>query len=453
MLKRFLEISKNSVISIFAIACLFVNSTGIANGKNISMIRDAEIESTIRLLATPVLKAAKIDPLSVKIHLIRDKSLNAFVAGGQRLFIHTGLITQSNEASQIIGVIAHEIGHISGGHLARLNNALEKSTMINTLSVILGATAIIAGQGEVGQMINVAGSGLAQNNFFRYSQTQESSADQAALKFLDDSNQSASGLLNFMNLLGEQESLIWKYQDLYARTHPLTRDRIANIANHIANSPHSKNTTPNELKKIYRRARAKLVGFLNPIGHTLRLYKANDNSLESRYARAIGYYRMPDMAKALPLINSLLAEYPQDPYFWELKGQMIFENGDAKGALSPYLKATSLLPGNPLIKRGLARVQLALNDQTLLKDIVINLRAVIAMERESPFTWRQLAIAYGRLGEKGQSSLALAEEALLTGRLDVARYHGGLANKIFPIGSREWIQAQDILNAARIKKK
>ena len=451
MLKRFLKTSKILVISFFVIAFVFVNNTGPASAKKISMIRDAEIENTIRLLMTPVLKAAKLDPMSVKIHLIQDKSINAFVAGGQRLFIHTGLITQSTEASQIIGVIAHELGHIAGGHLARLNRALEKSTMIKALSIIAGATAIIAGQGEIGQMVSSAGGAIAQSDFLRYSQTQESAADQAALRFLDDSGQSASGLLSFMNLLSEQESLIWEYQDLYARTHPSTRDRIAIIANHITKSPHSKKTISNELEKLYRRARAKLIGFVNPISYTLRTYKQSDNSPESRYARAIGYYRKPEMSKALPLIDSLLAEYPKDPYFWELKGQMIFENGNAKGALGPYLKAVSLLPENPLLKRDLAHVQLALNDKTLLKDVIINLKAAIAVDRESPFTWRQLAIAYGRLGDKGHSSLALAEEALLIGRLEVARYHSGLADRIFPKGSREWIQAQDILNAARIR--
>ena len=157
------------------------------------------------------------------------------------------------------------------------------------------------------------------------------------------------------------------------------------------------------------------------------------------------------MSKALPLINSLIDDYPEDPYYWELKGQMIFESGDAKGALSPYLKATSFLPESPLIKQELARVQLALNDPTLLNEIVINLKAVLAIERQSSSAWRQLAIAYGRRGDKGNSSLALAEEALLLGRLEVARYHGALAETIFPKGSREWIQAQDILTAARKK--
>jgi predicted Zn-dependent protease len=159
------------------------------------------------------------------------------------------------------------------------------------------------------------------------------------------------------------------------------------------------------------------------------------------------------MDKALPLIDSLLAEYPQDPYFWELKGQMFFENGDAKGAMGPYITAVSLLPGNPLLRRDLARVQLALNDPNLLKDAIKNLKVAIADDRESPFTWRQLAIAYGRLGDKGHSSLALAEEALLIGRLEVAKYHGGLAERVFPKGSREWLQAQDIITAARLAKK
>jgi len=439
-------------LSFSLLACFSVIYTDIANAKKVSIIRDAEIENTIRELATPVFKAAKLDPTSVKIHLILDNSLNAFVAGGQRLFIHTGLITESTEASQIIGVIAHETGHIAGGHLARVSNALEKTTMTKALSVIMGATAIVAGQGKVGQMIFMAGDRIAKGNFFRYSQTQESAADQAALRFLDDSKQSAKGLLSFMNLLGEQEALAWENQDLYARTHPLTRNRVSTISNHVKKSPHSEKIISKKLENIYRRAKAKLIGFVNPISRTLVQYKSSDNSIESRYARAISHFKTPDMTKALPLINSLIKEYPKDPYFWELKGQMIFESGNAKGALKPYLKATKFLPESPLLKQELARVQLALNNPNLLHDIIINLKAALAIERHSPSAWRQLAIAYGRRGDKGNSSLALAEEALLLGRLEVARYHGGLAESIFPKGSREWIQAQDILTAAKKKK-
>ena len=255
MLKRFLDIATSLKIAALVIACVVVNGAAPAHAKKISMIRDAEIENTIRLFATPVFKAAKLDPSSVKIHLIQDNTLNAFVAGGQRLFINTGLITQSTSAGQIVGVIAHETGHIASGHLARLNQVLEKSTMTTALSLLLGATAIVAGHGDVGMMVVAAGQGLAQSGFLHYSQTQESAADQAALKFLDDSGQSAKGFLDFMNLLGEQELLIAEYQDQYVRTHPLTRDRVNNIANHVANSPHSGKSVSKELETLYRRAR------------------------------------------------------------------------------------------------------------------------------------------------------------------------------------------------------
>ncbi len=447
MLKRILNFA-----TICLIAAVLMIGAGTANATKVSLIRDAEIENTISQFAAPVFRAAKLNVSAVKIHLVKDKSLNAFVAGGQRLFINTGLITQATSAGQIIGVIAHETGHISGGHLARLHDILKKSTATTILSMILGGAAIIGGRGDVGTVIIAAGQGLTAQSFLHYSRTQESAADQAALKFLDAAGQSAKGFLDFMNTLGEQELLVTERQDPYVRTHPLTRDRVEAIAHHVANSPHSDKTVPQELEVMYRRARAKLIGFFNPIGHTLRIFKSSDNSLESRYARAIGYYRKSDMAKALPLIEGLIAEHPRDPYFWELKGQMIFENGDAKGALAPYKTAVSLLPDNALFRRDLARVQLESNDPSLLDDAIKNLLVALAEDDESPFTWRQLAIAYGRKGDKGHSSLALAEEALLRGRLSVARYHGGLAERLFPNGSREWLQAQDILLAARPRK-
>ena len=447
MLKRILNFA-----SICLIAAVLMIGAGTANAQKASLIRDAEIENTILQFSAPVFRAAKLNVSAVKIHLVKDNSLNAFVAGGQRLFINTGLITQATSAGQIIGVIAHETGHISGGHLARLHDILQKSTATTILSMILGGAAIIGGRGDVGGAIIIAGQGLTTQSFLHYSRTQESAADQAALKFLDDTGQSAKGFLGFMNILGEQELLVTERQDPYVRTHPLNRDRVAAIANHVANSPYSDKPVSAELEAMYRRARAKLIGFFNPIGHTLRIFKSSDNSLEARYARAIGYFRKPDMAKALPLIEGLIAEHPRDPYFRELKGQMIFENGDAKGALASYMTAVSLLPGNALIRRDLARVQLESNDPSLLDDAIKNLQTAIAEDPEAPFTWRQLAIAYGRKGDKGHSSLALAEEALLIGRLSVARYHGGLAERLFPHGSREWLQAQDILLAARPRK-
>ena len=282
MLKRILNFA-----TICLIAAVLVIGAGTANAEGVSLIRDAEIENTIRQFSAPVFRAAKLKVSAVKIHLVKDNSLNAFVAGGQRLFINTGLITQATSAGQIIGVIAHETGHISGGHLARLHDILEKSTATTILSMILGGAAIIGGRGDVGGVIIAAGQGLTMQSFLHYSRTQESAADQAAMKFLDVTGQSAKGFLSFMNILGEQELLVTERQDPYVRTHPLTRDRVAAIANHVANSPHSNKPVSAELEVMYRRARAKLIGFFNPIGHTLRFFKSSDNSLEARYARAL----------------------------------------------------------------------------------------------------------------------------------------------------------------------
>ena len=441
----------------FAPTCFFaaalVTGAHSAYAQKIFLIRDAEIENTIRQFAAPVFRVANLNPADIRIHLVKDNSLNAFVTAGQRLFINTGLLTQAKNPGQIIGVIAHETGHISGGHLARMSDALAKSSAATILSVILGGAAIIAGQGQVGGVIIAAGQGIALRSFLNYTRTQESAADQAGMRFLDGAKLSSRGLLEFMELLGEQELLPPENQDPYVRTHPLTRDRIENIAAHVERSPYSDNPTPENLNILYRRAKAKLFAYLNSLGATLRLYKESDNSLESRYARAVAYYRKANLDKALPLIDGLIAEAPNDPYFWELKGQMLFENGDAISARKPYEKAVSLLPDNALLRRDLGRVLLESNDPALLDAAIAHFSISVEQERESFFSWRQLAIAYGRKGDKGNSSLALAESALLRGDKSQARYHAGLAERIFPKGSREWIQAQDILLAARQKKR
>ncbi|MDA0306322.1 MAG: M48 family metalloprotease [Proteobacteria bacterium] len=447
MLKRMLKFA-----GLVLLAVAIVSGAAPARAQGISLIRDAEIENAIRIFAAPIFRAAKLNASSIKIHLVNDSALNAFVTGGQRVFINTGLITAAKSPGQIIGVIAHETGHIAGGHLVRIRNQINKSSTAAIVATVLGAVAIGAGRGDIGAAVIAAGQGIATRDFLKYTRTQEAAADQAGLKYLDQAGISSQGFLDFMKLLGEQELLVPGQQDPYVRTHPLNRNRVSNIDNHVAHSPHTGKRLPAKYDALFKRARAKLVGFYNSIGMTRRFYKESDNSLESRYARAIAQYRKPNLAKATELIDGLLAEHPNDPYFWELKGQMNFENGDAKKALPAYQKAVDLLPLNGLIRRDLARVQLAMNDPALLDAAILNLRHAISRERDSPFNWRQLAIAYGRKGDKGHSSLALAEAALLNHKASEARYHAGLVERLFPRGSREWIQAQDILLALPKKK-
>ena len=440
------------ITAIFVIAVILGSAPGPAFADRTSLIRDTEIENTIREFATPVFRAAELNSSSVKLYLIQDNSINAFVAGGQRLFIHTGLLMRATNAGQVIGVIAHETGHIAGGHLIRGNEALEHATVASLMSLLVGGIAIGAGRGDIGNAVISAGQSTSVRGLLHFSRTQESSADQAGLKFLDSAGFSATGLMEFMKILGDQESLLPEQQDPYAQTHPLTRDRIIAVENHVAHAPTSKNSLPPEFEVKFQRMKAKLFGFLNSYGHVIRVYRESDNSVQSRYARAVASFRRPDMPTALGLIDGLIAEMPDDPYFWELKGQMLFENGNAKEALEPYQKAVRLLPNAELLRTDLARVQLALNDDTLLESAIENLRYALARERNSPFIWRQLAIAYGRKGDKGHGSLAIAEEALLIGRKADARYHAGYAGRVFKTGTREWLQAQDILVAAQEKR-
>jgi len=432
----------------FAAGLLSVPHSAVARG--VSLIRDAEIENNIREYSTPVFRAAGLEAEAINIYLVKDNSLNAFVAGGQNIFIHTGLLLKSTSASEIIGVIAHETGHISGGHLSRTGDAISRSSAPALLGFILGGAASIAtGRGDIGAAITAGGQSIAQRNFLRYSRTQESSADHAALKYLDTTKQSATGLSQFMTVLQDQELLSTASQDPYVRTHPLSRERIETIENHVKNSPYS-NVPPSPFQVAsHARIKAKLYAFLNAPGRTLRIYKKSDSSVAARYARAIAYYRSAKISQSLELVDGLLNELPSDPYFHELRGQILFENARIREALVSYQKASDLLPGSFLIRRELARVQIETNDPKLTDTAIKNLRIALPKEPKTAFTWRLLATAYGRKGDVGNSSLALAEEALINGKTDIASYHAGRAEKLFPNGSREWIQSQDILLAAK----
>lgn len=436
-------------VVVFSLVAALLFKPEDAVGKGVSFIRDAEIENTIRAFAAPLFTAAGLDPSAIRIFLINDKSLNAFVAGGQKLFINTGLLMRTENPGQVIGVIAHETGHIVGGHLSRTQAELENATARNILSYILGGAAAIAtGRGDIGQAIILGGQQVGQRLLLKYSRTQEAAADQSALRLIEASGMSARGLLEFLDILGDQELLSVERQDPYVRTHPLSRERISQLRDHLSRSPYTDRPFSADFVERHRRMRAKLHAFMEPVPVTLRRYPEDDTSLEARYARAIAYFRRPDLSRALPLIDGLIAERPQDPFFLELKGQMLFENGRPAEALGFYRKAVELMPNSALLRRELARVQLETDDPSLLEPAIANLRATLYLDFDSPFTWRQLAIAYGRQGRMGLSALAMAEEAMLNGnRPDAVRY-AERAEKLLPQGSSGWLQAQDILSAA-----
>lgn len=423
-----------------------------ARAQGLSLIRDAEIEDTIRRMATPLFTAAGLNPSSVSIHLVNDNSLNAFVADGQRMFVNTGLLMKTDNPGQVIGVIAHETGHISGGHLARFGKASEISSATALIATIIGAAAAIgSGRGDVAGAVIAGGNQAALRNFLSFTRSQESSADQAALSLLDATKQSARGLLEFMEVLEGQELLINASQDPYARTHPLSSERIQTIRGHIERSPYSDAKPDPEIVLALERAKAKLIGyFQNPV-LTMRQYPITDVSIPARYARAFAYSRIPEPEKALAELDSLLTELPDDPYFLELKAQVLFDSGRIDDAIPPFKRAVELLPEEPLLRTEYGRTLIESHRKEDYEEAVRQLKLGLSRDPSSASAWRHLGIAYGKLGDVGRSSLALAEEALLRRREAEVRFHAGRAADLFPRGSPEWLQAEDLLLA--IKKR
>ena len=318
----------SAVLTAAVVASITVGSDAAAGKPR--QIFDTEIENTIRDYATPVLLAAGLEPGAVRIHLVNSSAPNAFVSRGQRLFVTTGLLMAVEHPGQLIGTLAHETGHIAGGHLARLDAMLRDATTPALLSSLLAvAVGVLSGNPGAGVAVLGGGQQAINRRLLSFSRSQEQSADRAALRYLDDTRQSAQGLMEFLEILDDQQALVIsraRQQELsYDITHPLTQDRIAYVRRHVAQSRNSKVPVPAEFVRRHARIVAKLHGFLDNPRRTLSRYKESDPGVPARYARAIAYYRQADLDHALPLIDGLLAEFPGDPYFLELKGQALFD--------------------------------------------------------------------------------------------------------------------------------
>jgi predicted Zn-dependent protease len=435
---------------LLAAAVIALGAAGTAPAsaqQRISFIRDAEVETTIRAFATPLFAAAGLDPASIQVHLVNDQSLNAFVANGLNMFINTGLLVRADHAGQIIGVIAHETGHITGGHLVRLRDGLAGATTEAIVAMVLGAAAAVAGAPDAGAAIILGGTQAAERGLLRYSRQMESSADQAGLNLLERTQQSARGMMEFLDILADQELLTVGRQDPYVRTHPISRERVESIRSFLATSRYADAPIKPEFGDLQRRMRAKLQGFIDP-GRALQTYKEGDTSIEARYARAIAYSRRPDYPRAIALMDELIAERPDDGYFHEVKGQMVFESGKAREAEPFYARAVELLPNEALIRIDLARVQVESDSPESTRKAIANLELARRAESDNTELWRLLSVAYGRDGQIAMANLAQAERALLQRRLPEARSFAERAERGLPAGSAGALRAQDIRRAA-----
>lgn len=433
------------VLSGISVGVAFTDLRAYAQGPHV--VRDTEIENTIRAYSAPLFEAAGLDLGSVRIRLVLSPDLNAFVAGGQRIFINTGLLTRAGNPSQVIGVLAHEIGHISGGHLSRLQEGLRNASTQSIIATILGAAAAIAaGQPEGLGGALLGGQAIGQRTLFKYTQGMEQSADQAGVSFLERTGQSSKGLLEFLRILHKQSALYTDSRDPYATTHPLTMDRVRFLENHVAKSRFSNVAVPQQFNVMHARMRGKINGYVDDPRRTLETYSAEDPGIEARYARAYAYMKLHDVKNALAIVDRLIKESPKDPFFHELKGDVMKDAGDVRGAIAAYRKAVEILPWAALIRINLARMQLEINDPKADEAVIKNILEALRYESELPTAWRQLATIYGRRGQTGKASLALAEEAMLRGDLGRAKLNVKRAIRLLPEGSPEHIRAQDIEN-------
>lgn len=434
---------------LLSIALLLVIFTPFSSASAQVIIRDAELEEAIKGWSVDLIRGAGLSPSSVNFIFVQDPEVNAFVAGGQNVFIHTGLIDKTERLDELLGVIAHELGHISGGHLVRTKDAMENAAYETILGTLIGAGAALAGgnPGAAGGAI-AAASSSAQRSFLSYSRVQESTADQAGLTYLRQANIDPKGLVTFMEKMGDQDLLPQTQQLEYVRTHPLSRNRLEAIIGKAQSSPIYGQGVSQDWAAEYALIKAKLLAFVSPERVPWE-YSDRDTSLPARYARTIADYRQNRLDEALGKVNRLVNDHPENPYFYELKGQMLSEYGKVGESLPAYRKSIALAGDNAALIRvayAHALIESSGNDSAGLNEAISQLKQAQLIEKRSTRLHRLMATAYGRMNDEGRAGLHLAEEALLQGRRDYAKSRVTGALKSLPKGSGDWYRAQDILN-------
>jgi len=415
-----------------------------------SVLRDAETEAMFRELSAPLIEAAGLRPADVKIVLVHDQSINAFVAGGQIVYVHSGLITRAENANELQGVIAHELGHVVGGHVIRSGEGIKQATNISILSLLVGLAAMAAGAGPAGAALMGLGQQVAIGEFLAFNRVQENSADAAGASYLTKAGVSGRGSLAFFQKL---QNLEFRYnipqESSYARTHPLNRERIAALENIYKTDPAWDRPTAPDLEARFQRVKAKLAGYVEEPERVLARFPETDKSTPARYARAYAWHRSAYPEKALAEADSLLREAPSDPYFLELKGQILLESGRPEEALAALREAVARSRSEPLIASIFGHALIATEDPTHFPEAERVLRTVVQRDQENPFAWYQLGVVYDRRGDHGRASLATAERYSLTGEPKLAMLSAQAAMAGIPAGSPDWIRAQDIVMVSR----
>jgi predicted Zn-dependent protease len=431
------------------LACFVVAAQPVAAQ---SILRDAETEALLNDMAAPLIEASELEPGNVELVLINNGSINAFVAGGQAIYVHSGLINAADTANEVQGVLAHELGHITAGHVIRFEERTKAATGITLLSLLIGVGAALAGAGDAAMGAIMAGQQAAMGSFLSYNRDQEAATDLAGARYLSGAGISGRGMISFFEKLRNFEIRRGYSQSddaTYGRTHPLSGDRVQTLRVLLSEDPAW--TAPDDaaLQERFMRVKAKLYGYLAEPQRVLTAYPLNDVSIPARYARAYAYHKDARVDKALAETDALLAAEPDNPYFLELKGQVLLESGRPIEALEPLRRATELTRAHPLIAGIFGHALIATENHANYPEAERVLRAAVAKDRYNPFAWYQLGVVYAASGDIPRARLASAEQLVMNRRFPEALQNAQAAEASLPYGSPDWIRAQDVALEAR----
>jgi len=417
-----------------------------------TILRDAETEALLQELVDPLVEAAGMPRGSVEVVLVSDPSINAFVAGGQRIYVHSGMINAADSANEVQGVLAHELGHITGGHIIGIYDAYSKAAKISLLTTLLGVAAAIAGAGEAAMGVMALGQQAAMGSFLTFNRAQESSADAAGVQFLSSAGITGKGSISFFEKLQSQEFRYGRSQAddaTHSRSHPLSGDRMSRMEADYRADPAWDRSPDAAQQARFERIKAKLYGYLATPAQTLNAYPSYLTGTPARYARAYAFHKDARIDEALAEVDALMASDPDNPYFLELRGQILLESGKPGEALESLRRASQLTGNSPLIASTFGHALLATEDRAHLEEAEQVLRASVARDRENPFAWYQLGMVYGARGDIARARLASAEQQVMSGRPREALQNAEAAEQSLPRGSTDWIRAGDVALQAR----
>ena len=444
-------IKKNKIFSLLIHLYLIILLTPDLSGRGIA--RDAETEIFLSEMTTPIVNVANLNSSSVDLYLFNDNSVNAFVTCGQKIFVNTGLIMEFDDPSMLRGVLAHETGHIAGAHLARSDIALKKAQAPMIIGLLLGIGAAVAGgDSDAVQGILLGSQQIAQGMVAKYSRGQEAAADQAAFQYLEKLGLSSKGMIDVLYNFADQEALSARNQSSRVRSHPISRQRIMALENQAVKSKFYNQRDSLELTYRYNMIRAKLEGFLKRPDDIIRKYEKNDSDY-AIYASSVALYRKALTDKAIDKINILIDKYPNNPWYYELKGQILYESGKIKPSIEPYEKAVKFSTGHPLLNIALASAYLALNDKEYDIKAQNLLNNVIKKDQKNSYAWFQLAIAEARLGNIGKADLYSAERYFVLGDVNLASFHAKRSKNNLKDNGPLLMRAEDIILDSENKQK